>query len=137
MPQRLQREVFVFQRNVVLELLERENRAALAPQVGHLQASPRPNALHLNEIAVLQTPHDLGFDVTLDLREGMVIFPDPHDRFGVLRNLFLRRRRLNLPAWRTIDRFLSEEAIVVLVYVPFFEILEAEIGAEESRGPIL
>ena len=47
------------------------------------------------------------------------------------------RPRLDAPARRAVDGLLAGELIVVLIDVALFEILEAEIGAEEAGGAVL
>ena len=58
-------------------------------------------------------------------------------RERVLRRLALARPRLDAPARRAVDRLLAGQLVVVLIDVALFQILEAEIGAEEARGAVL
>src|SRR4029453_11106617 len=46
-PERLQREIVVIQREAVLEFFERQSRAAVPFEVGHLHLAGRPDPLHV------------------------------------------------------------------------------------------
>src|SRR5215510_11812239 len=50
----LQREVVVFERQVVFDLVEGEARDAAALQVGHRQLARRPDALDIGDARVVQ-----------------------------------------------------------------------------------
>src|SRR5439155_2530654 len=88
-PDRLEREVFLFHRLVVLQFVEDEPRPAVAAEVVHLELRGRPDALHLLEVGVIQATDDLILDVVLDARESVVVLPQPPDRPRVLGRLAL------------------------------------------------
>src|SRR5581483_10585397 len=62
----LQCELVILHRDVVLQLVEREARAAAAPEVRHLEDPRGPDALHGREVQIVQPAHDLILDVVLD-----------------------------------------------------------------------
>src|SRR5439155_23626640 len=101
-PDRLQREVFVLQRHVVLQLVERQTRAAVAAQIRHLHLPRGPDSLDPLKIAVRQTPDDAMLEVVLDARHGIGVLADPENRSRVLGHFGALRRRLNLPDWRAV-----------------------------------
>src|SRR3954463_2347061 len=76
---RLQREIFLFHRHVVLELVEGQPRPAAAPEIGHLELAGGPDALNVLDVAVVQSPHRLVLDEVLDPRERVVVLADPDD----------------------------------------------------------
>src|SRR5262245_34596871 len=82
-PECLQREVFVSKRDVVGQLVERQPRATVAAQIGHLELTRRPDALHRLIVAVGETPHDLVVDVILEPLEGVAVLANPDDRSRV------------------------------------------------------
>src|SRR5207244_2481372 len=84
---RLQREVVVFHRDVVLELVERETRAAAAAQIEHLQLARGPDALDVLDVRVHQPPDGLVLDDVFDAGERVVVLADPDDGSRVLRRL--------------------------------------------------
>src|SRR5207244_10846596 len=59
---RLQREVVLLHRRVVLQLLERQARAAAAAQVGHFQLPGRPDALDGLNVRILQPANNLALE---------------------------------------------------------------------------
>ena len=86
-PDRLQREVFVLHRHVVLELVERQPRPAAAAHVGHLELPRGPDALDVLDVGIGQPAHDLVLDEVLDPGERVVVLAHPDDRPRVLRRL--------------------------------------------------
>src|SRR5262249_56541896 len=136
-PDGLQREVFVFERDVVFELVEGQLRAAAAAEVGHLELARGPDALNVPDVGVVQAPHRLILDVVLETRERVVVLAHPHDGSRVLRRFRLARRRLDLPARRAVHGVVAHERVVELIDVALLEVLEAEVGAEETRRSIL
>src|SRR5262249_28786247 len=136
-PDRLQGEVVVFHGRVVLDLQQREPRAAAPPRFSHLELPRGPNTLDILDIGIRESAYNIVLDETVDPRRRVVVLADPHNRARVLGPLGLFWRRLNLPAVDSRDRFDAEHRKVELVDVALFEILEAEIGAEETGRPVL
>src|ERR1700737_4595162 len=135
--QRLDCEVFLSQRDVVLQLVYRENRSAVSAEVGHFKAAGGPDAQYLREIAVLQPPDEIRLDEIFNLRKRVGVFPNPHSGPRVLRDLLLRGGRFDMPAHDPVDRLLAEQSVLVLIDVALLEVFEAEVGAEKSGGAIL
>ena len=84
-----------------------------------------------------EAAHGLILDEVLVLRGNVIVLADPNAGEGVLAGLALPGPRLDAPARRAVDGLLAGEPVIVLIDVALFQILEAEIGAEESRGAIL
>src|SRR3990172_6653313 len=107
------------------------------PRWWSVELTRRPDALNVLHVRVGQAADCLVLDEVLDTRECVMVLADPHDRPCVLRRLRLLRRRLNLPARGAVNGIVSEQLIVIVADVALFEVLEAEIGAEESGRSIL
>src|SRR5438034_25887 len=58
-PDRLQREIVILERHVVFELVERQTRPARAAQIGHLELTRGPDALHVLKVRVDQAADEL------------------------------------------------------------------------------
>ena len=86
-PDRLQREVLVLQRHVVLQLVERQPRAAAARRsvISSCRAVQMPCTFWMSR--VVQPADQPVLDVVLDPRERVVVLADPDDRSRVLRRL--------------------------------------------------
>jgi hypothetical protein len=128
----LEREVLVLHRHVVLQLLEREARPATRPEVGHLEPSGRPDALHVGHVSVVQPTDRLVLDEVVEAGKGIGALSHPDNGSGVLGRFALLGHRLHFPARLAVDRVVASQAVVELIDVALFEVLEAEVGAEEA-----
>ena len=132
-PQRLQREVGVFHRNVVLKFLDLQDRMTLSLQVVHVDLVGCPDALIIPDIGVMRPPDQFFSAVVFDLNEGVIVLSHPQVRITVLRDFGLFWRRLQLPAGGAVERFFAEQLVIELICVAFFEIFETEIRPEKPR----
>src|SRR5687767_9823911 len=135
--ERLHGEIGLLERDVVLDLLEHEPRTAAAVQVVHDHFVRGPDPLYRLNFRRLQPANQLFPRIRLDLDGDVIILADPENLTGILRGPAGPGNRLDLPRGRAVNRLLVEEGVLVLARDALFEILEAEIGAEESRGSIL
>src|SRR5262245_3606422 len=72
-------EIVVLQGYVVLQLVERQSRAAPAHNVGNLDLLRSPDSLHVLDAGVVQPAYDGILDVILDARGRIVVLADPED----------------------------------------------------------
>src|SRR5436190_1009698 len=119
-------ELVIFQRYVVLKLLNLQYRVAVFRQVVHVDLVCGPNALIVANVCVVSSPYELFFVVVFDLCKRVVVFSDPEIGVRVLRNLGLFWRRLNFPTRGSINWLLSKQFVVILIAVPLLEIFETE-----------
>src|SRR5690242_7867495 len=83
--ERLYREIFFFQRDIVFQLLGLEDGPAVAAKVGHFHGPRGEDALHLGDIGGVQLADHLLLRKVFVLHGDVVVLPDPHARERVLR----------------------------------------------------
>src|SRR5690242_11963865 len=92
MTEGFEREIGLFQRGVVVEFLELQDRAAVARRVEHFQCPRRPDAVDLFKVRVVRATDKLVSGEILDLDGDVVVLADGQNHGGVLRRFtFLRR----------------------------------------------
>src|ERR1039458_8606348 len=136
-PQRLQRKALFLHRNVVLEFLQLQHRAAPAICVQHFHGAPYPNTILLLNIAVANPPHQLVLSEVLNLNHHIVVFADHHHRRRVLGRLALLGFRLDLPTRLAVESLFPLELVIELIHIALFQIFKTKICPEKSCGAIL
>jgi len=135
--QGLHSEFVFFQRDVVFQLVQAQDGAALAADVRHFQAAGGPDALDVLDVLLLETTRELIFDEIVILGGDVVIFANPNTGECVLAGFGLLGPRFDAPALYRVDGFFTGKLVLVLIDVALFEIFEAEVRGEEARGAIL
>src|SRR6185369_11637233 len=75
--ERLQCEIFVFHRRVVLQLVDLQDSVAVSFQVMHVDVMRSPNTLIISNVGVMRAPNQSRLVVILDLCQRVIVFADP------------------------------------------------------------
>src|SRR5882762_6880729 len=94
-PESLHGEIVVLHGNVVFELLQAQDGAAVAAQVGHLEDTGSRDTLHAANTSLVQTAYELVLDEVLVLCRDVIVLAYPDSREGILRRLALARTRFD------------------------------------------
>src|SRR5439155_20794526 len=104
---------------------------AVTSHIRNLDGAGGPYALRQLEVAIIDHTNQTFLVVRFHFDDRVIVLLYPQISVGVLRRF--ARLGLQLP---TVF-FIGDDLVVELRHIALFQILEAEVGSEETRGTIL